>query len=187
MPSVSNATARHLRHAAGYLGLGRLNEAAAELEAIEGEDRLSVEVMAVRADLYMEAKQWDPLIAVTRELNRQRPCFGKGWIFRAYALRELNRVAEAKAVLLEAEPMHGERCEVLHYNLACYHCLLGELPEARERLRKACRMDRKWKTPPGSDPPENPASYQPPPQNRILAPTRRNRVATSLVCARVPR
>ena len=32
------------------------------------------------------------------------------------------------------------------------------------------------KTPPGSDPPENPVSYQPPPQNRILAVTERNRV-----------
>jgi tetratricopeptide (TPR) repeat protein len=145
MTPVSIATARHLRQAVGYLSLGMLNEASAELEAIEGEDRLSVEVMAVRADLYMEAKQWDLLIAVTRELNRQRPCFGKGWIFRAFALRELNRVAEAKAVLLEAEPMHGEKCEVLHYNLACYHCLLGKLPEARERLRKACRMDKQWK------------------------------------------
>ena len=29
-------------------------------------------------------------------------------------------------------------------------------------------------TPPGSDPPENPVSYQPPPQNRILAVTERN-------------
>jgi hypothetical protein len=29
-------------------------------------------------------------------------------------------------------------------------------------------------TPPGSDPPENPVSFQPPPQNRILAVTERN-------------
>ena len=32
------------------------------------------------------------------------------------------------------------------------------------------------KTPPGSDPPENPVFYQPPPKNRILAVAERNRV-----------
>jgi hypothetical protein len=42
VPSV--ATARRLRHATGYLGLGMLNEASDELEAIESEDRLSAEV-----------------------------------------------------------------------------------------------------------------------------------------------
>lgn len=144
MPSVSTATVRHLRRANGYIELRMLNEASDELEAIEGEDRLSVEVMAVRADLYMEAKDWELLFAVAHQLNRIAHNYTKGWIFRAYALRELNRVTEAKAVLLEAEPMHGEKCEVLHYNLACYHCLLGELPEGRERLRMACRMDKQW-------------------------------------------
>lgn len=49
----SVATARRLRLATGHLGLGMLNEASDELEAIEGEDRLSAEVMDVRCDLYL--------------------------------------------------------------------------------------------------------------------------------------
>lgn len=138
-------TRRHLEFAAGYLELGMVNEAADELEAIAGPDRLSAEVMRMRADLYMEAKQWELLLAVARELARQCPEEEKGWVYTAFALRELGRVEEAKAVLLGAEPTHGQACAVLHYNLACYHCLLGELAEAKRRLAIACRMNGEWK------------------------------------------
>ena len=139
-------TSRHLQFASGYIDLGMLNEASDELEAIEGEDRLSPEVMSVRRDLYMEAKQWDLLLAVSRELARQRPKLDKGWIGWAFALRELQRVEEAKAVLLEAEPIHGKKSALLHYNLACYACLLGDHVEAKKRLRVACKMDKRWKS-----------------------------------------
>lgn len=127
-------------------------EAAREFDAIEGDDRLSPDVLSVRADLHMEAKQWVPLVAAAQALARRQPKSLKGWIHWAYALRELNRVAEAKAVLLEAEPLHWEKCALLHYNLACYHCLLGELAAARERLRKACKMDKHWQEQARADP-----------------------------------
>ena len=138
-------TSRHLQYASGYIALGLLNEASDELEAIEGEDRLLSEVMAVRSDLYMEAKQWDLLLAVSSALARQRPEQDKGWINSAFALRELGRVKEAKAVLLEAEPIHGKDCALLHYNLACYFCLLGDQAEAKRRLSVACKMDKHWR------------------------------------------
>jgi predicted Zn-dependent protease len=138
-------TRRHLEFASGYLELGMVTEASDELEAITGSDRLSAEVMQVRADLYMEGKEWELLLAVARELARQRPEAEKGWIYSAYALRELGRIGEAKAVLIAAEPKHGVACAVLHYNLACYHCLLGERAEARRRLAMACRMNPEWK------------------------------------------
>jgi hypothetical protein len=139
------STRRRLEFASGYLALGMLTDASDELEAIEGGDRLLPEVMAVRSDLYMEARQWDLLLAVSRELARLRPKLDKGWIGWAFALRELNRIGEARAVLLEAEPIHGRKCALLHYNLACYYCLLGDQAEAKKRLRVACRMDRHWK------------------------------------------
>ena len=62
------------------------------------------------------------------------------------ALREMKRVPEAKAVLLDAEPIHGKASGVLHYNLACYHCLLGELEETKTRLRRACQLSDEFKT-----------------------------------------
>ena len=123
-----------------------LVEASDELESIEGDDRLANEVLIPRSDLYMRAKQWDLLEAMTRELTQRDPSYEKGWIDRAYALREMKRVPEAKAVLLEAEPTHGKASGVLHYNLACYHCLLGELEETKTRLRRACQLSEKFKT-----------------------------------------
>jgi tetratricopeptide (TPR) repeat protein len=138
------STARRIEHATGFLALGLLNEASDEFEAIEGPDRLSPEVMSVRCDLYVAAKNWDLLFAVARELTRSRPADEKGWIHAGIALRKLDRVAEARAVLLEAEPMHRARA-FLHYNLGCYHCLLGEMDEARDRVRRACRIDAEFK------------------------------------------
>jgi hypothetical protein len=144
MHPISKVTARRTGHAIGYLALGLLVDASDELEAIEGPDRLSPEVMRVRCDLYMMAKDWELLLAVARELTRSRPSDEKGWIHAGIALRKLDRVAEARAVLLDAEPMHT-RCAVLHYNLGCYHCLLGEMDAARERVRRACRVNADFK------------------------------------------
>ena len=36
-------------------------------------------------------------------------------------------------------------CVRLHYNLACYACLLGKKPEAKRRLVTAFKMDKVWK------------------------------------------
>jgi hypothetical protein len=57
-------------------------------------------------------------------------------------------------------PRHGRRirrslhpsCAVLHYNMACYECLLGDIPEARRRLSVACKMGKEWKTGALTDP-----------------------------------
>jgi hypothetical protein len=38
------------------------------------------------------------------------------------------------------------------FNLACYYCLLGDDAKARERLRKACKMEKQWKTSALDDP-----------------------------------
>ena len=39
----------------------------------------------------------------------------------------------------------GQSVGLLHYNLACYYCLLGEMADAKKRLRVACKMDKEWK------------------------------------------
>lgn len=89
---------------------------------------------------------------MARELAQRDPSYEKGWIDRAYALREMERVPAAKAVLLEAEPIHGKESGVLHYNLACYHCLLGEFEETKTRLHRACQLSEEFKTSALEDP-----------------------------------
>jgi hypothetical protein len=34
---------------------------------------------------------------------------------------------------------------ILHYNLACYHSLLGEFPEAKKSLTRAIELDERFK------------------------------------------
>ncbi len=145
-------TARHVKYAQGYLGLGLFNEAADELEAIEAEDRFLPAVMAVRLELYWESKQWQNVIRTARELVAADPGCERAWIGWAFALREVGQIAEAKAVLLEAEPRHGPNSALLQYNLGCYHCLLGELSEARSRLKQAFRMHPPFKDEAAEDP-----------------------------------
>jgi len=139
------STDKRLEYASGFIALGMVDEASDELEAIDYPDRLSAKVLSVRIDLYHEAKDWELLKAVAKAYAKVLPKEEKGWISHAFALRELSLVEEARTVLLEAEPVHGEGCATLHYNLACYHCLLGELEEAKGRLKRACKADASFK------------------------------------------
>ncbi|MCX6950992.1 MAG: hypothetical protein NTV51_02220 [Verrucomicrobia bacterium] len=149
---VRRETARRVEYALGYIGLGMFDDAASELEAIAASDQLLPVVRSVRVDFHLAQKQWTKTIVIARELARAHPDVENAWIGWAYALRELNHVAEAKAVLREAEAHHGETSAVLHYNLACYDSLLGALESAKARLARACRMDPQFKLAAREDP-----------------------------------
>lgn len=127
-------------------------EAEAELRAVRGAERLSPEVRSVRVDLHLAAKAWSRVVAVARPLARSHPGCENAWISWAFALRELQRVRQAREVLLEAEREHGLRTAILHYNLACYEALLGNVEGARLRLATACRLERRFKVEAETDP-----------------------------------
>jgi Flp pilus assembly protein TadD len=145
-------TRRRLEYARGYVALGLLTEGEKELAAINERDRDAIEVVAIKVDLYMEGKQWKRVPAVAKRLAEARPECEQAWIAWGYALRELQRIEEARDVLLRAEQVHGPTSPVLHYNLACYYSLLGDLPEAKRRLEIACRMGAEWETAAKTDP-----------------------------------
>lgn len=144
-PRSNVSTQRRVQYALGYIGLGLINEASDELEAVDFGDRFSTEVIAARVELHMAAKHWDIVVNFAATLTERTPEDVRGWISQAFALRELDRVAEAKDVLLRALPLHGEKAALVHYNLACYECLLGNVAAAKERLATASRMDAHWK------------------------------------------
>ena len=138
------STRRRVRYAQGYLGLDMLREARAELDAIPRSDQSHSDVLAMRVDLHLAAREWEVVIEIARGLVDRYPENEHAWIGWAYALREVNRIEEARSVLLEAEAQHGRTSAVLHYNLACYDALLGALKSARTRLAKACRMEKRF-------------------------------------------
>jgi Tfp pilus assembly protein PilF len=93
----------------------------------------------------METKAWDAVIELARAMTAKHPARERPWIALAFALREQQRIAEARDVLLAADVLHGAESALLHYNLACYYSLLGDQVTAKERLRRACKMDPDWK------------------------------------------
>jgi hypothetical protein len=127
-------------------------QAEAELRAVRREERSRPEVRSVRVDLHLAAREWRRVVAVARPLARAHPACENAWIGWAFALRELQRVRQARDVLLEAEREHGLGTAILHYNLACYESLLGDLAAARQRLATACRMERRFKVEAEDDP-----------------------------------
>jgi hypothetical protein len=137
----SRVTQRRVQHALGYTGLEMWRAALAELGAIAAEERELPLVRAARVDYHMARRQWREVVRRAAPLAREHPWVESAWIGWAYALRELQRIAEARAVLLQAEAHHGDASAVLHYNLACYDSLLGDLASSRRRLKRACRMD----------------------------------------------
>lgn len=136
---------RRIEYGRGYLELGLLDHAAAELDEIPENEQFDLDVLELRVDLHMELKHWERVVGTAQLVCEQRPAHERSWIAWAYALRELQRVEEAKEVLLKAEGLHGAKSGVLHYNLACYYCLLGDLAQADRRLKRACILDKNWR------------------------------------------
>ncbi|HEY0946153.1 MAG TPA: hypothetical protein VGD81_12830 [Opitutaceae bacterium] len=135
-------TRHRLAYFSGYLTLGLVREATAELDAIGGDDRHSLPVRLARVELAMAVEEWELVVALAQPLTQTAPEEERPWIAWAYALRERQRIEAARAVLLRAEPRHGARSVVLQFNLACYESLLGDFEAAQHRLKLAAKIDR---------------------------------------------
>ena len=58
----------------------------------------------------------------------------------AYATRRAESIEAAKRNLLEAVEQHTKDA-LMHYNLACYECQLGDLEVGKARLKHALKID----------------------------------------------
>lgn len=141
---------RRLSYARGYLELGMVAEAAAELEGIPGEDH-SVEVVAVRLAVLQEQKNWPALCALAGELARRSPEEAAAWITWAYATRRADSLEAAERILLEGETHHPNE-PTIQFNLGCYACQRGDLKLARRRVARAVALDPKFGALAQSDP-----------------------------------
>ena len=67
------------------------------------------------------------------------------WIVSwAYATRRAQSIEAAKVILLDAVDNH-RKAAIIHYNLACYECQLGDLEAAKKYLDVAFRLDKKYR------------------------------------------
>src|SRR6185369_10423391 len=142
MPDATPLPARdqhHLRAAEGWLELGDWRSANEELESITPSLRAHPDVLAMRWNVYSEAKQWELALLVAEALCNLVPDDLNALIHRSFALHELKRTVEAEVLLLPALDRFPDEPTV-PYNLACYACVLGRVEEARRLLERAIEV-----------------------------------------------
>jgi len=140
-----------LSHARGYLGLGMVEEAGAELDQLPAAAAQETEALGLRALVLQEREQWPALVEAARQLVLRQPGEAGWWIAWAYATRRSCSLAAAEAILLEAERTHPEEATV-QFNLGCYASLRGDLPEARRRVARAIALDPTFRAAAATDP-----------------------------------
>lgn len=142
---------RRLSHAQGYLELGMVAEAAAELDRIPAAEAGTIEVLAVRLAVLQEQKKWPAVSALARDLARRAPGEAAAWVTWAYATRRADSLAAAERILLEAERHHPQE-PTIQFNLGCYACQRGDLAVARLRVDRAIALDPKFAAAAATDP-----------------------------------
>jgi len=124
--------------------LGNYAEASQELERIAPLLRTHPDALEVLWHIYAHAQNWDACTDISNAIVEAAPDRASGWIMRSYALRRATRggLQAARDALL---PVAGEftKVHLIPFNLACYACQLGRLPEAQEWLKQAFRIAAK--------------------------------------------
>jgi Flp pilus assembly protein TadD len=138
MPKLEPPDAFALSAALGWLELGNAAEALAELEQITAGNQKHSGVLEVRWAALAELKQWEPALATACDLIQAAPENPSAWLHRAYALRRVPHggLAAAREALRPAAEKFLQE-PVIAFNLACYACQMGDLPEARQWLQRA--------------------------------------------------
>jgi predicted Zn-dependent protease len=142
---------RRLAHAQGYLELGMVAEAAAELERIPASEHATLDVIPIRLAILQEQKNWPATAALAGEFVRRVPTEPAAWVTWAYATRRADSLAAAEKILLEAERHHPAE-PTIQFNLGCYACQRGDVPAARARIDHAIALDPKFAAAAATDP-----------------------------------
>lgn len=130
--------------AEGYIELGMPLEANEELEQIDADQRSHTEVLALRVKIYSALKKWELMQAVAKRLAMIEPEKVQWTVSWAYATRRADSIEAARTILVNAVERIPD-VAVFHYNLACYECQLGNLDEAKSRLKRAFELEPRYR------------------------------------------
>ena len=134
----------HLNAALGWLELGDTESASEELICVSPELTLHPTVLDLQWQIHAARKGWKRASEIGQQLVDTSPEIESGWIHHSFALHELQRTTEAKALLeqaLKKFPGNG----LIRYNLACYACQLDDAKEAMFWLGEAMSIEGKKK------------------------------------------
>jgi tetratricopeptide (TPR) repeat protein len=134
----------YLSAAVGWVELGNLVEAEADLNRVSVEHQCHPDVLEVRWIILGQSKRWDAALEISRTLLKLAPNRCSGWLHHAYSLRRASKDGLKRAwdALLPAyDKFPGE--STIPYNLSCYACQMHQFDEARAWLRRALKIGNK--------------------------------------------
>lgn len=144
MKAIEPPDAHYLRAAIGWLELGLIEEAKAELNLLSAALQQHPDVLEARWMIHAQERRWDVALEVARKLLAQSPDRADGWLHHAYALRRAPEGGLEKAwAALRPAAERFPKESVIPYNLSCYACQMQELDEARIWLRRAVKIGGK--------------------------------------------
>jgi tetratricopeptide (TPR) repeat protein len=126
----------HLSSAEGWFELGDYVSANEELEKITPALRGHPDVLDARWRISARSHRWDVCLDIGQAILKINPECEIGWVRTAQAFHGLKDYRQAFDVLFPAVAKFPDSA-VVKYDLACYHCLLGRLDEARGLLVEA--------------------------------------------------
>jgi len=132
--------------AIGWLELGNLVEAKAELAQVSRARQEHPDVLELRWSLSAEQGHWQEALLVAQVQLRRAPKRSSGWLHQAYALRRIpdEGIQKAWEALLPAYDKFPKDPTV-SFNLACYACQMRRLNAARDWLQRAIAIGGKAK------------------------------------------
>ena len=139
MEPLTPPDSHFLAAAQGWLELGNPAEACEELKQIAPALQNQPEVLAIRWQIYARDRNWERCVTVASALVDNAPKLAWGWVHRSYALHELGRTRDAFDALMSGVAKFPKDW-LMHYNLACYCCRLGETTRAQRFLEAACKL-----------------------------------------------
>lgn len=115
----------HLQFARGWLELGDVTEAEAELGQIRHEYQHCPEVLEIRFQVLARRQRYEEALNVALRQISDTPTDYRGHMNRGNALFWLDRTGEAISAVMDVLAEHP-KVAALPYNLACYWMKLGD-------------------------------------------------------------
>jgi Flp pilus assembly protein TadD len=140
MTDLDYKSAHQLNAVLGWLELGNVTEARAELDRIGAEVQERPDLLEVRWILDARQEDWRAALKTAERLQRVAPENSAGWLHLAYAMRRVpeGSVQKSAEVLRPVAEKFPEE-PTIPYNLACYECVQGNHEEAIRWLKEAIR------------------------------------------------
>jgi tetratricopeptide (TPR) repeat protein len=144
MQELEPPDTHYLAAVIGWLGLGSLDDAKAELDLIPPARQNHPDVLEVRWVICAQEKRWEESLQIARQLLYSAPDRSSGWLHQAYALRRVRDggVKQAWTALLPAFDKFPKE-PTISYNLSCYACQMKQLDAARVWLKRAAHIGGK--------------------------------------------